>query len=359
MEEETNYSQSDVIDALGNQLKWRITKQYSFRETSQINLQELRDIKKEVTDWTCTCNDSIRGNIHCGLCDSAVIGVVNKGRSSSYKLNGILRSMLCNMIVTGSTIALNYINTHFNPADYPSRGAPLPTEMTGSAAVWGSNRAGLEVFAGSCGISRAHSNLGLRVDPPVEIAYGLDAFDASIERQLVENRIAWLWLAPPCSSFTPLTNFDIGGPLRPAGCPEGCEDNARVAEGNRIWRRAIALAELAYTCGVPVTMEHPKLSRAWGMKETQHSRQLPGMKYVHFDHCMYTGPIRTGLPNQKATRLLTSAPWAESVCVRCDHSHKHGEPLCGQRAKQAASYPGGFCQAWAGAFQAWQAAGGW
>ena len=136
VEEETNYLQSDVIGALGNQLKWCITKQYSFRETSHINSQELRAIKKEVTDWARTGNDSIRGNIHCGLCDLAVaIGVVNNGRSSSYKLNGILRSMLCNMIVTGSTIALNYINTHFNPADYPSRGAPLPTEMTGSAAV--------------------------------------------------------------------------------------------------------------------------------------------------------------------------------------------------------------------------------
>ena len=87
LEDEKNYLQSDVIDALGESLRWRITKQYSFRETSHINLQELRAIKKEVVDWSRHSQDSSRRSIHCMLCDSAVvIGAVNKGRSSSFKL---------------------------------------------------------------------------------------------------------------------------------------------------------------------------------------------------------------------------------------------------------------------------------
>jgi len=231
--------------------------------------------------------------------------------------------------------------------------------MTGSAAGWGSDRSGLEVFAGSAGLTAAHVALGLRVEHPVEIATGLDAFDSSIEKRLLEGRISWLWLGPPCSSFSSLANFDAGGPLRPKGSPEGDESNVRVAEGNRYWRRAIQLAEVSYACGVPVAIEHPKLSRAWGLRETQQLSKKPGMQFAHFDHCMYAGHRHDHLPNRKATRLLTSAPWADTVCICCDHSHSHGEPLRGKRAKQAASYPATFCAAWARGFKQWAEGGGW
>ena len=118
---------SDFIDGLSTELKWHVSKIYSFRQTSHINLQELRALAIETRDWTrpsCVCGHNI---IQLGLCDSAiVIGALGKGRSSSCKLNGVLRGMLGPMLVTGNSWALNFIGTHANPADYSSRRKGLP-----------------------------------------------------------------------------------------------------------------------------------------------------------------------------------------------------------------------------------------
>jgi len=81
----------------------------------------------ETRDWVRPSWAGGHGIIHLGLCDSSVtIGAIGKGRSSSYKINGILRGMLGPCLVTGNSWALNFIGTKWNPGDYPSRRKPLP-----------------------------------------------------------------------------------------------------------------------------------------------------------------------------------------------------------------------------------------
>ena len=54
---------------------------------------------------------------------------------------------------------------------------------------------------------------------PVDILHGGDVLDSSIEDSILLRLMMWVWLAPPCGSFSPLRNLDYYGPLRPKGNP--------------------------------------------------------------------------------------------------------------------------------------------
>lgn len=162
-----------------------------------------------------------------------------------------------------------------------------------------------------------------------------------------KRKVGWLWLAPPCGSFSALRNLDYGGPLRPKGCPEGDERNAEVRMGNRLWRRALALAWLAIRVGIPFFLEHPRNSKAWLLKETRKLMNHPSVKLYEVHWCGYEDEEREGLPNKKATRILCSGSWFGQIVRLCPGDHEHGPPLRGSRAKAAGAYPWGFCRAFA------------
>ena len=134
-------------------------------------------------------------------------------------------------------------------------------------------------------------------------------------------------------------------PLRPKGHPEGDEHNPEVALGNRLWRRAIQLATLCHQHGIYFFLEHPRDSKAWQLVETQRLWSRAGVFGSRVDWCMFEGVDREGLPNQKLTRILSTAPWLKSVVRCCERQHSHGPPLRGKRAKAAGAYPSGFCAA--------------
>ena len=286
-----------------------------------------------------------------------VIGAFGKGRSSSFKLNGILRGLIPHMILGCVSFALVWIETGANPADHPSRFRELPPPL--SFPPWlknlvnlsGSKQFGWEIFAGTGKLTAAHVWMGVAMLPPVELANGLDAMGEWVEDRIRSGDVAWVWLAPPCGSFSPLRNLDRGGPLRPRGCPEGDENVPEVLLGNTLWRRAIYLAEVCYSMGIPFFIEHPLLSKAWQMIETQRLQSKTGVfsEVVHW--CMYADVDRRGLPYKKATRLLGSGTWLKGVVRRCDGRHKHGKPLRGLRARAAGAYPSEFCELLAGAYK--------
>ena len=58
---------------------------------------------------------------------------------------------------------------------------------------------------------------------PMDIMYGLqgDAFSNSMDDALAQRLIYWLWMAPPCSSFSVIRNIEKGGPLRSREKPQG------------------------------------------------------------------------------------------------------------------------------------------
>ena len=189
---------------------------------------------------------------------------------------------------------------------------------------------------------------------PVELANGSDVMSPWIEERLRAGGIFWVWLAPPCGSFSPLRNLDRYGPLRPKGFPEGDEKVPEVRMGNLLWRRALWLAEFCRVRGIYFFIERPRDSKAWLMKDTQKLLQKPGVHLYEIHWCMFEDEEREGLPNKKPTRVLTTAPWFKDVIKTCDGSHQHGPPLRGKRAKLAGAYPWGFCRALAEAFLQWQ-----
>ena len=73
-------------------LDWRVVSSYRFKNTHHINLQEAQALRREVVKLSLQSGVPRRQLIYC---DSKVnVGAFGKGRSSSFKLNGILRGTL-------------------------------------------------------------------------------------------------------------------------------------------------------------------------------------------------------------------------------------------------------------------------
>jgi hypothetical protein len=81
---------SEFVDGLSTSLHWHVSKAYTFRQKSHINLQRLRALAIESKDWTRPTRRHAGNRVQIALCDSTVTtGAVSKGRSSSFKNNRI------------------------------------------------------------------------------------------------------------------------------------------------------------------------------------------------------------------------------------------------------------------------------
>lgn len=96
---------STWASVLGRTLRWSAWSSYTFRNTSHFNLKEGRAPKNKVHKMALS--PKIFGCVQLCLNDSRVIcGAVSKGGSSSFKLNGLLRSMLPHLIFANISLAL-------------------------------------------------------------------------------------------------------------------------------------------------------------------------------------------------------------------------------------------------------------
>jgi len=351
---------STFASAVAECMPWAVTSSYSFKETSHVNLQEMRALRREVT--RLIARGGCQGAVLIALNDSrVVVGAIAKGRSSSFKLNGLLRGLLPHLVLARVSLAVLWVETAANPADHPSRfrQLPPPRRVPGWLQDFGVNDRGifrgLEVYAGEAGITGAHLVAGLDMGPPVDVQYGLDAMAGWIDNEIQQGLIQWLWLAPPCSSFSALRNLDAGGPLRPRGCPEGDASNPQVALGNALWFRAVQLAWQVLEAGGFFVLEHPRGSSAWQLDCTKELMHHDAVHTVRVDFCAFEGEHGVH-GTQKPTRLLTNAPWVQAVGRTCPGNHRHPPALRGARAKRAGAYPIGFCCALADALAQWKAA---
>ena len=104
-------------------LPWNGLSQYSFRNIHHVNLQESRAVKHELR--RLVSSRFLAGCHQVVLCDSLVsVCAWAKGRSSSYRLNGILRSALPYLLLGNVILDIVWIDTHANPGDPPSRSRP-------------------------------------------------------------------------------------------------------------------------------------------------------------------------------------------------------------------------------------------
>jgi hypothetical protein len=159
------------------------------------------------------------------------VGAFTKGRSSSRKLNRILRYTGLMLVAMGLVLSLVWIGTDRNPADYPSRFKALPSPKllpewaaplfggpSGPAAAvppvrapgCGGNirlprrlRPGLECFSvPRAGLTTSCRAAGLPMLDPFDGRPGRDVFDRRLDGMVRRRELGWLWLSPPCSSFS-------------------------------------------------------------------------------------------------------------------------------------------------------------
>lgn len=104
--------------------RWVATESKRFVKKDHINLLELEMLRSEIKDRVNSGNAACRV---VNLCDSrVVVGAFAKGRSSSKHMNHGLRSCLPWLLTGDLQVSNLWVDTHSNPADYPSRFKPIP-----------------------------------------------------------------------------------------------------------------------------------------------------------------------------------------------------------------------------------------
>ena len=113
-----------LVDSLMKH-QWVETESITFGCQKHINLLEMDMLCSEIKHRV----SSGRGNCRVvNLCDSrVVVGSFAKGRSSSVQLNHRLRSCMPWLLAGNLSVTNLCVSTKSNPADYPSRGLPIPS----------------------------------------------------------------------------------------------------------------------------------------------------------------------------------------------------------------------------------------
>ena len=200
----------------------------SFRKAARINLQEARVLSREVKDLSRTATGQPKRIV--ALNDSQVcVGAFSKGRSSSRKLNPILRVTALFLVAMCSSLSLVWIGTHDNPADYPSRFRPLPpiTSIPAWAASLfcpagnsapsapfpgSSGRPGLECGSAACGgLTHAFRTRGVPMLDLWSEKLGLNCENERLDGWLREGRVGWLWIFLQLLVSVPCVIYAVAG----------------------------------------------------------------------------------------------------------------------------------------------------
>ena len=327
-------------------LSWQVCSSFSFRETAHINLQEARALKREVVKLASDFDQG--GSIQIALNDSlVVVGATCKGRSSSFRLNGILRTQLPFLIMGNITLALIWIETSSNLADYPSRFRPLPPPQVpplwlqrfglSAQRTW----TGLEIFAGAARLTHAHKQVGVGMLDPVDLLYGANVHDDWIDQAIGAGKVRWVWLAPPSSSFA--RHVCRGELLGSFG--------ARW-RATQLWQRALELASQIIRAGGYFFLVHPRNSRAWSLRETELFLKHEGLVKHAVDLRLFWDGPPAPLPPQQPFAILSNAPWLFEVVQKSSKAPSL-EIEHGTASAKSGAYPWKFCFALSDALARW------
>ena len=261
--------------------------------------------------------------------DSAVcIGAFSKGRSSSFRLNGILSVFSGHCILAGIELALIWIFTKANPADYPSRLRPLPHPLAPPFAFQSHfthrpiSRRGLELFAGAGIITSVFREGGWDMAAPMDIKHGPE-FDllsstvlGGIFNRLRQEAFDFVWISPPCYGHSAAQNGRVGGPLRDRANPEGIDLKLPIIKTtNALWESALSIFTTCYELGIHAVIEHPTTAFSWRQQNTLSILSWPGITVTRVDMCEYPDVDRPR--TWKLTNLLSNAPWIPEMGLRC------------------------------------------
>ena len=367
----------DVLRCIGA-ADWRVDREVAYKATSHVNLREAGAVKLVLRHFAEKSNKARRV---LNLVDSRVaLGAFAKGRSSSAQLNKVLRGSLGYSLLANIHLHQAWIGTEVNPADDPSRGAPLRApvpapdlshwlsaegEADRDDASRSSARRRLcrEIFAGCGRLSAALERAGASVACPMESGAGgtkkyVEADDLGREevfrrlrREVKRGTYSYLHFGFPRSTFSTLRCLSVG--TRSRAAPEGC-GRKDEEEGNLLLEKVCTLCWEIYRVGGFFSLENPKSSLLWDMPEVSNLLQVG--KIVSFDQCGYGLRVAEQFDLiKRPTSVLSNVPGLEALQRSCDRSHSHmtcwgSAKLCGSTlpvAKLAGLYPPQLCSAWA------------
>ena len=345
--------------AISESLPWEVVGCFTFRKTSHINLQEARALRREIVKFTGDFNNA--GSVQVALNDSlVVVGSVSKGRSSSYKLNGILRGQLPFLIFADVTLALLWIETSANLADWPSRFKPLPAPSCPQdwmrrfgVALAGLLPPGLEIGSGFAPVTSLYRARGWPMCCQVNAFQDEEVLSTAIDKQIAEGEVRWLWLAPPLRTFSPMCSACLAGDSRPHGLPEGDLSSWRIARDNIVWNRVLTLARQVMDRGGHFVVIHPQCSKAWQLRVSELFMRSEQVSVYKVDMCAYEGGADP--PARRPTTLLSNFPWLHQALRRCPGSpaHEHGVARVAGQVRSTGGYPRGFLEEFAAQHAAW------
>ena len=326
---------------------WHVCSSYSFRQTSHINLQEARALRRELIRMAG--NPAWRNHIVICLNDSrVVVGCMSKGRSSSFKLNGVMRSLVPHLILSGLGFGLIWIETGANIADHPSRFTPLPAPL--KAPRWlqkfgvaeRGRTTGVEIFSRNGGITAACRLKGFRMLSVVDLRAGHNVWTREVETLFSEEHVDWVWFAPPRDSFSPHSRDYRGVRLRSKDAPEGRDTHFKVRKGNALWMRTLSLAHLVLGDGGQVFIEHPADSWAWHLPETRRFAQMWRLQTIRLNLDMFRDADSGGRPVPQFVKILTNGSWLELLERRGPGRLGNTSSLTVRRVACGAAYPNNF-----------------
>ena len=209
----------------------------------------------------------------------------------------------------------------------------------------------LEIFAGTCRLSKACRGLGLealsvdkdvnRAENAVVAKYDLcDANQFSTLEKLVRaerHRLVHAHFAPSCGTASRARERPVPGlppdrqprPLRSNDKPDGLDnlnetETARVAAANKSYDAAVDLILILLELGVSVSIENPKNSLYWVTSMMQRLyNKVPQGHFTCFHSCMHGGE------RDKATKFWSYNPRKPAVNLfaplglECDKQHVH------------------------------------
>ena len=126
--------ESQLVNDLMQSLPWKVSRQWTFRRRSHINILEESSLLK-------LCNDIAKLGVPkriSVMVDSNVVKcATSKGRSSSLGLSSILRRVCALITAAGIYLNIPFCPTRLNAADDPTRDCPLrsPIEGLGASAM--------------------------------------------------------------------------------------------------------------------------------------------------------------------------------------------------------------------------------
>ena len=217
----------------------------------------------------------------------------------------------------------------------------------------------LEVFSGSCHLSKAVAVVGLPAQG-WDIENGIDLLCPGVQEalraRLLAGDVAAIHAGLPCTSWSRARKWDNLGPPPLRSDTElygrvglSAVDQHRVHVGNALLQITHQFLSWAAQLGIPWLLENPASSRAWLTDEVQDLMKKGGV-CIQCDYCQY------GMPWRKATTFMCGnfqppqLRCCNPVRGRCSASGTHHIILQGRDAQgmfwtlRAQPYPPSLCR---------------